>query len=233
MQVLFETTYLAPGQIQSPDDIALNGEQIVDEAEFFRAATMTFFPRGNVRVEFDFTVHYSFASTVLAEVFVLTLPSQVPMTNADNGVLQCVCGYENPATSQIVYMSGAVLKSARVVKQVGTSVDVRYSFVGPGFTSQTPGSGLPTYPNANEITQVFRRGKVAITNGATTVAVTFSSQLPGLPGADPDCWVSGPTGAEMFDAFTLTDTVTTLGFTAQLSEAAPSGQYYLNYVVYM
>lgn len=233
MQVLYETTYLAPGQFQSAADIALNGEQIVDEAEFFRAATMTFFPRGNVRVEFDFTVHYIFATAVACEVFLLTLPSQVPMTNADNGVLQCLCGAETPSTSQIVYMPGAVLRSARVVKQTGVSLDVRYSFVGPGFTSSVPSTGLPTFPNSNEITQVFRRGKVAITNGATTVAVVFSSQLPGLPGADPYCWVSGPTGAEMFSCETLSDTVTTLGFTAQLGEAAPSGNYFLNYAVFM
>jgi hypothetical protein len=233
MLILFETTYLATGQIQSPDDISLNGEQIVDEAEFFRAAAMTFFPRGNVKVEFDFTVHYSFASTVLAEVFLLTLPSQVPMTNADNGVLQCVCGEATPATSQTVYMSGAVLRSARVVRQVGTSIDVRYSFVGPGFTSSVPGSGLPTYPNPNEIVQVYRRGKIAIPNGATSVAVVFSSQLPGLPGADPYCWISGPSGSAFFECWTDTDTVTTLGFTAALGAAAPNGNYFLNYAVFM
>ena len=101
MQILYETTYLAPGQIQSADKIELDGEQIIDEADFFRAATKTFFPRGNLGIEFSFTVHYVFPTSVAAEVFVLTLPGMVPMTNADNGVLQCLCGAETPATSQI------------------------------------------------------------------------------------------------------------------------------------
>lgn len=233
MQVLYETTYLAPGQFQSADAIALNGSQLVDKAEFFRAATKTFFPRGNVSVDFQFTVHYSFATTVAAEVFLLTLSGQVPMTSADNGVLQCLCGAENPATSQICYMSGAVLKSFTITKVVGTSIDVRYSFEGPGFTTTTPSSGLPTFPNSNEITPVMRRGRVAISPGATTVAVTYSSQLPGNPGADPDCWVSGPTGSPMFEAWTLTDTSTTSGFTAALGVACPGSGYYLNYVTYL
>lgn len=232
MQILFETTYLAPGQIQSADRIELDGEQIVDDASFFRAATKTFFPRGNLSIDFSFTVHYIYPTPVAAEVGVLTLPGMLPMTNADNGVLQCLCGAETPATSQIIYMSGAVLKKV-AIRQIGVSVDVRYTFVGPGFTSSVPGSGLPTFPNPNEITQVFRRGKVAITMGATSVAVVFSSQLPGLPGADPYCWISGPTGASEFECWTLSDTVTTLGFTATLGAAAPDGNHFLNYAVFM
>jgi hypothetical protein len=232
MQILYETTYLAPGQAQSAADIVLNGSQIVDEADFFRAATKTYFPRGNLGIEFAFSVWYVFPTSVAAEIFLLTIPGMLPMTNTDNGVLQCNCGAETPATSQIAYMAGAVLKDVQI-KQVGVSVMIRYSFVGPGFSSSVPQSGLPTFPNPNEINQVFRRGKIAITLGATTVAVVFSSQLPGLPGADPYCWVSGPTGAEMFTCETLTDTVTTLGFTAALGEAAPAGGYYLNYAVFM
>ena len=183
-------------------------------------------------VEFDFTVWYVYATTVAAEVALLTFPGAVPMTNADNGVLQCNCGAENPATSVICYMSGAVLRKIGL-KQVGVSIGVRYSFVGPGFTTNAPVTGLPTFPNPNEITQVFRRGKIAITPGATTVAVTFSSALPGSPGCDPECYVTAPTGSSGFDAWALTDTVTTAGFTAQLAAACPGSGYFLNYVVFM
>lgn len=232
MQILFETTYLAPGQAQSASGIALNGRQIVDEAAFFRAATKTFYPRGNLSVKFEFTVWYVYATSVLAEVALLTLPGQLPMTNADNGVLQCLCGAETPATSQICYMAGAVLEDVSL-QQIGVSIGVRYSFVGPGFSTSTPQTGLPTFPNPNEITQVFRRAKIAITPGATTVAAVFSSALPGLPGVDPECYVSAPTGSSVFEAWALTDTVTTLGFTAQLAAACPGSGYFLNYVVFM
>lgn len=232
MQILFQTSYLASGQIQSADQITLDGEQLVDEAEFFRAVTKTFFPRGNLSIDFAFTVHYSFTTAVAAEVFLLTLPGQLPMTNTDNGVLQCLCGAETPATSQIVYMAGAVLRRVQF-KQIGTSIDVRYFFLGPGFTSSVPSQGLPTFPNANEVTPVFRRGQIQIPNGNTSVAVVYSSQLPGLPGADPECWVTGPTGSFIIEAMCLHDTSTTLGFTAQLGAAAPNGSYWLNYRVDM
>ena len=233
MIVLFETTYLASGWAQSVDDIALDGEQVVDEAEFFRAAVATFFPRGNVRTALEFTVHYIFGTQVAAEVFVVTLPSQLPMTNADNGALQCICGGLNPATQQICYMSPAVLKSVRVLKQTGLSVDVRYSLVGGYFTTSVPGSGLPTYPNPNELSIVFRRGQVNISNGAATVAVTYSSALPGMPGADPDVWISAPSGSVMMDCWCQHDTVSTLGFTAILADSVPNGNYWLNYSVFM
>ena len=233
MQILFETTYLAPGQAQSADQIALDGEQIVDEADFFRAATRTFFPRGNISVSFEFTVHYVFNTLGAAEVFLLTLPGQVPMTSADNGVLQCICAPEIPSQTATCYMSGAVLRKCSIVKAVGVSISVRYSFVGPGFTSSVPGTGLPTYPNPNEITQVFRRGKIALLPGATSQAVTYTSALPGAPGADPYCWISGPTGGAMFDCWTADDTVTTAGFTAQFAAAVPGSGYYLNYAVFM
>jgi hypothetical protein len=233
MQVLLDTAYLAPGQAQSAADIVLNGQQVVDEAEFFRAASVTFYPRGNQRTTFEFSVNYVYATAVLAEVALLTFPSQVPMTALATGMLQCLCGAETPATSQICYMPGSVLERIAVT-QIGVSLKVRYFIVGPGFTTSTPGQGLPTFPNPNEIVQVFRRGKILITPGATTVAVVFSSALPGTPGCDPECYVSATTGLAGFEAWALTDTVTTAGFTAQLAAACPvSGTYYLNYVVFM
>lgn len=232
MQIVFETAWLAPGQYQSVDGFRLNGEQIIDEASFFRAANKTFFPRGNSGIEVSFVVHWSFPTTLAAEVFALTHYGTLPNTNADNGPLQCICGAENPATAQTVYMANAVLRSARLLKYVGTSVDFEYTVQGAAFQTGAP-SNVPAYPNQNEIVPVFRRGKVAITNGATSVAVTFSSPLPGTPGADPYCWVSGPTGAPEFECWTLTDTVTTLGFTATLGAAAPSGSYFLNYACFM
>ena len=232
MQILFETAWLAPGQFQAASQLRLNGEQLVDEAEFFRAAQKTFFPRGNVSVEFSFVVHWSFPSIVAAEVFFLTFLNQLPMTNADAGPLQCVCGADTPATAQTVYMQNCVLEKVRMVEIVGTSIDVEYTIVGSGFSSSVP-SNVPSYPNQNEVVQVFRRGQIALTPGATSQAVTFSSSLPGMPGADPYCWISGPTGSTMFDCWCMHDSVTTAGFTAGFGAAVPGSGYYLNFAVFM
>lgn len=232
MIIIFETTYLAPGQIQAADQFILNAEQIVDEAEFFRAATRTFFPRGNDSTELSFVTHWSFPTVVAAEVFVLTHTKQLPMTNADQGVLQCICGSDTPATAQTCYMPFAVLKSAHILRYIGTSVDVEYSIVGPGFTTSVP-ANLPTPPNPNELNVVFRRDHISLTPGVTTQAATYSSPLPGSPGVFPQCTVSGPTGSPTILAQTLEDTVTTNGFTAKFSAPIPGANFFLDYIVFM
>lgn len=231
MQVLFETAWLAPGQIQSAADVTIDGEQVIDDADFFRAATRTFFPRGNEFLEFAFTTHWSFQTTTAAEVFVLTHIGQLPMTNADVGPLQCICGAES-SSPQTVYAPAAVLRHA-AVRYTGTSVDVRYTLLIPAFTTSVP-PNIPAYPNPNELVQVFRRGKQLLTPGQTSVAVLFSSPLPGNPGADPECYVTASSGSPTMDAWCQTDTVTTLGFTAILGAAVPNtGTYYLNYTCFM
>jgi hypothetical protein len=231
MQVLFETAWLAPGQIQSVDQISLEGEQLVDEAAFFRAATVAFFPRGNQRLEFSFTTHWVFASTLQAEIFYLTHIGSLPMTAADSGPLQCICGAENPATAQTVYAASAVLKKVQMLRQIGVSVDVRYTLDIPGFTSQQP-ANIPSYPNPNELVQVFRRGQIPLSIGQVLVAVVLSSPLPGQPGADPDVWITGPTGGYAIEPVCYHDSVTVNGFTAAFP-AIPAQGYYLNYIVYM
>lgn len=231
MQIVFETAYLAPGQIQSADAVSVNGEQIVDEADFFRAAAANFFPRGNLKVEFRFITHWSFTTTVAAEVFVLTYANLLPMTNTDIGTVQCVCGAENPGTEQTCYMINAVLKGVSI-KYVGTSVDVEYTILGPGFTTNVP-PNLPIAPTPNVPQQVCVRGKQLLTNGQVSpVAVSFGVTLPGPPGADPDCWISGPTGSETFGCRTDSDSVTTSGFNVDLDIAVPGNGYYLNWVVF-
>lgn len=232
MIVIFETTYLAPGLAQAPDQFRLNCEQIVDEAEFFRAATRTFFPRGNDSVELSFVTHWVFGTLVAAETFVLTHTAQLPMTNADQGILQCICGEDSPATAQNVYMPFAVLKSARILRYIGVSVDVEYTIVGPKFTTSVP-ANLPTPPNPNELNVVFRRDHIALTPGIASLAAVFSSPLPGSPGVFPQCTVSGPTGSPTILVQTLEDTVTTNGFTAKFSAPIPGANYFLDYTVFM
>ena len=229
MNVLFETTWLAPGGVQAAAEVRLNGRQIVDDAMFFRAAYQTYFPRGNLYEEFSFTTHWILQTTTLSENFVMTHIGNLPMTNADTGPLQVICGAES--SPQTIYSSLAVLESAEIIKYEGLSVDVRYSLRCQPFTSSVP-PNIPAYPNANELVPVFRRGQINISVGATSVAVTFSSPLNTLPGADPYCWISGPTGSTMFDCWCMHDTITVNGFTAGLGDAAPSGSYWLNYAVF-
>ena len=92
------------------------------------------------------------------------------------------------------------------VRQIGVSVDVGIHSEGPAHHVGAA-SGLPTFPNPNEVTTVFRPWKDRHTQtGPTSVAVVYTSQLPGLPGADPYCWISRPTGAIEINCWTMTDT---------------------------
>lgn len=225
MIVLFETTWLAPGQAQSACNVRVNGRQIVDDAAFFRAATQTYFPRGNLQLEFSFETNWIFNTTALSEAFVMQHLSQLPMTNQDNGVLQVTCGEET--TPSTIYSSSAVLASAEIVEYIGLSVKVRYTLLCQPFTSSVP-ANIPAYPNPNELVLVYRRGSILIPALSTTLAILFSSPFNTTPGSVL-VGVSGPTGSSVFDAWAEQDTINVNGFTAVFNVAAPDSLHYLNY----
>jgi hypothetical protein len=224
VNVLFETTWLAPGGTQAASRVRLNGRQLVDEADFFRAVTAAFYPRGNLGVVFSFQTQWQFNTTKDGEVFALTHISNLPMGPDDTGVVQCVCGY--PPSTQTVYLNNAVLESANIVQYDGESVTVEYTLRGPSFQTDIP-PDIPSYPDPDELTLVYRRSSVAIASAATSVAVTFSSPFTTNPVVV--AVVTGVTGSVAIFCRVLSDTVTTSGFTAELSVATPDNTYTLNY----
>lgn len=225
MNIVFETTWLAPGGAMAASDVRVNGAQLIDDAAFFRASTMAFYPRGDRSVTLTFTTKWIFNTTTAAEVFALMLPTMSPLTVNDLGVLQCICG-SDPNT-QTVYMDNAVLESVSVVRQIGLSLEVAYVVKGPGFQTAVP-PDVPGYPNPNEVAPVLRRDSVAIAAAATSVVVTFSSPFQTTPIVVATC--TGVSGSVGIFARVLSDSVSTTGFTAELSYTTPDTSYKLNYI---
>ncbi len=224
MTILFETTWLAPGGVQAADAVRVNGQQLVDDAAFFQAANLAFYPRGNASVTLQFVTHWNFNTAKAAEVFLLTLSNQVPMTQNDSGVVQCTCGTNDD--TQIVYMNAAVLESVRVLRYVGTSVDVEYSIRGPYFQTDIP-PDVPSYPDPDELVLVYRRATVAIAAAATSVAVVFSSPFSTVPIVVVS--MNGVSGSVGIFGRILSDTVTVNGFTVEFSAETPDNSYTLTY----
>ncbi len=225
MNCVLNTSWLAPGGTAAASDVRLNGSQIVDDASFFQAASMAFYSRGNLGVNFSFTTKWLFNTPLNAEVFVLMLPSLVPLGNDSAAVLQCICGSE--PNTQTVYMENAVLESVEVIEQRGLSVTVRYNIKGPGFQTDVP-PDVPGYPDPDETAPVLRRASVSIANGATSVVVTFSSPFQTPPIVVPVC--AGLAGSVGIFCRLVSDSVTTDGFTAELSAATTDGTYTLDYI---
>src|SRR5436190_3255135 len=100
----------------------LNGHQIVQEAQFLRAAWSTFFARGNRSITLSFTVNRLFGSVENAELFFLghyASLSDGPATL----VLSC-------ANTDIL-VANAVLESVSEPTYTGVSVSVTYHFRAP------------------------------------------------------------------------------------------------------
>jgi hypothetical protein len=225
MKVLFETTWLAPGDYQSAAQVRVNGKQIVDEAFFFRAASATPIPRGNLTVEFSFVTHWNFDTTTLAENFVMTHSSFLPMTNADNGPLQVMCGAESSPLT--VYSQTAVLESAEVVSYIGRSVDVRYTLRCSPFTTSIP-PNIPNYQFPDVVSYVLQRGVASIGAGATQLAISFTSPFGSKPIVVAT--MSQMTGSRGIDMRILQDTITVSGFTVEFSAPLPDSSSQVNWM---
>jgi hypothetical protein len=217
----FASNVLASGNLAlgrvGPFDMSVNGQQVVDEVEFFRALRKAFYGRGLRSVEFGFSVQRFFASLARAEAFFFTGYNDLP----DEGDLVLGCG-EGDADAQNVGIVGAVLDSCDATRLQGTVVVVRYRFRGGRFTTDvSPG------PEPDE--DVIRRGTVNIADAATSKAVVFSSVMSGVPVVACNL-VMPTTGGDAIFATIIEDTVTTAGFTVAFSGPVPSGSYKLNYI---
>ena len=223
MNVLYETTWLAPGGAQAAADVRLNGKQIVDEALFFRAPYALFYPRGNLSLDFEFVTHWVFDTTTIAENFVASIASYSPVTNADSGVLQLICGAES--TPQTVYSASAVLESVDVIRYIGRSVDVRYRLRCTPFSTTMPPNTPTAYPPAQ--TLVFQRGSNSIPALSTQLAIAFSQSFSSVP-IVVAC-MAQVTGSAAIFCRVLKDTVTVNGFTVEFSAPLPDGSSSVNW----
>ena len=136
MNVTFGTTVLAPGGAQAASNVRVDGQQVVQEAMFFRGNSAAFYPRGNLATTLQFVTHWIFNTANLAEQLVLLHTGTLPMTNSDRSTVTCTCGAGGETVP--IYMLNAVLESAKILRYDGVSVDVEYTIRGSNFqTSAT------------------------------------------------------------------------------------------------
>lgn len=226
MRILLETTVLGDDNLALAPitDLSVNGQQVVEEQQFVRAATAAFVPRENESVRVQFTALRTCGSRRAADAFALMHWQSVPHA----GLLAIVCG--SGADLQTVYLRDALLTAAQVVDRRGVSVRVQYAFVGSKLETEIPVEALPGEPAPQEENPVKRRGPTAIPAGVSSLAVPFASPLASQPVVFVS--VSRPTGGARIDAVLCKETVTVNGFTVELSAPTPDDTYQLEWVAY-
>lgn len=214
MRIKFANIFLSNGGLEGPSGLTVNGEQVVDEAQFFRALAATYYARGNDSTEVGFTVSREHGSHKLASVFMLMHRRNVPK----EGDLIVYCG--DPGDEQQVALIGAVLVSSGASFE-GVSSTTTYTIRG----------GLPQtdeIPDGEEVDpEVTRRGTVAIANGATSVSVAFTlmTSAPYVVAT-----VYAPNGGDNIFATVVKSSITSTGFDVTLSGPVPDGNYELGYI---
>lgn len=216
MRVTYDLTDLTPSFREEAVDATVNGQQVVEVADFVRAVHASVFPRGNRVTEFAFRACRVFASEALAGAFFLTHHAALP----DSGVLTVEVGPS--ATPTTFYLSGAALADVRFGPWIGASVWVSYLFrAGAAFTTETP-----TLPDELEGTDMLKRNTVAIADATRTGAVTFSSAFGAAPSVVAS--VEAPDGSSAILGVTI-HSVTAAGFSWLLTAPTPATGYTLHW----
>lgn len=207
--------------IVGPFGLTLNGQQLVDDAHFFRAAAASVFARGNRGSVLQFSVQRLLSGERAAEAFALTHAGSVPT----GGLLTIVCG--PTGDEQTVYLEDCAVESVQIVECRGLAVRVQYTIKGGLFITDVPPE-IPGAADPGEEFIVMRRGKVSIASGVEEKAVVFSSPLSAVPIVS--AVVSRPTGGANVRCTLREDSVTINGFTVDLSAATPDANYKLHYI---
>jgi len=113
-------------------DVSLNGKQVVQDAQFLRAATAQPLARGNQVSVLQFTVTRQHVSVADAAAYVLTAFGSLPAS----GTATVICGAsgENP----IALSFAAVLEGVPKASFTGTRTDTTFTLRGGAITSAVP-----------------------------------------------------------------------------------------------
>lgn len=131
MVITYGSTVLVSGGLEGVNDFRINGEQVSEEAMYFRASAGVYFSRGNKITEVDFGARWSFNTRGLAEKFILT--HWASLATRDN--LDITCGDGETTGQYDLRLANAVLRNVSLVEWRGTLVRMRYSFQGGLFAS--------------------------------------------------------------------------------------------------
>lgn len=214
MKVKYASTWLAPGGVERARDITLNGSQVVEVQQLFRAAAVRPVARGNKADTFTFTVTQLKDSVRFAERASLSQLADIP----GSGQLEVVCGDTGDEQS---FFNQAALQSVDR-SYVGRSLVLRYTFVCGLWTE----SGSTIISEEGDVI----RGKVSLAASDTTKAVTFLASL-GAPPTVVQAWIVPPDGGDFIDCRPVKSTITADGFTAAIASAIPASGYDLHWTV--
>lgn len=215
MKVLFGSTYLARGDVESAGGVSLNGQQINVEAQFCRALAATFFARGQRSASFGFYVTRRFNSVREANRFAFEHFSTLP----EQDELSLHVGSD--ADGEWIKFAAAVIDVCSCTP-LGTTVTVQY-----GFRVATVSTDVPP-PTVTEPTdEMIKRGETAIGAGDDTVNVVFSTPFSGTPIIlQPHVELPSSGGDKIF-AHVVKSSISAAGFTAVLTAPTPASGYYL------
>lgn len=217
MRITFGTAELASDDLAlgrvGPVGLALNGSEIVEAVEFFRAAYTTFIERGGRSQEVSFSVERFFASEARALRFLARHHDELPSA----GDLRMTLDGETLA------LPDAKLASVGRGEWRGLSCRVNYTLRGSAWSADY--DPLPEPDPA-----MTRTGLATVAADALSVAVVFSSPLPAAPQWVPGAVLQMPTaGGDVIFASPIADTITASGLTFALSGPPSSSGYKLPY----
>jgi hypothetical protein len=134
VKVKYGSLWLATGGKEAAQNVQLNGTQVVDVQQLFRAAAVRPVGRGNKADTLAFSVRLAKGTLRLAERFLLSHLAHLPT----DGQLEIVCGRDSD--SETFYNHAALVSVERT--QLGVSPSIRYTFTCGLFT--TDGTSLPS-----------------------------------------------------------------------------------------
>lgn len=127
-----ESFTLIAGGAESPEDLEVNAEALVQVAQGVRAAEARVFHRGNVQHRLTFQITRTYASAGAAEAALFEHPAEVP-TEGDITITVEPCD----ATAKVATLTDAAVH-VFAARQIGRSIQWRYTITAGGITVEAP-----------------------------------------------------------------------------------------------
>lgn len=216
MRIRINDIYLTGDFLELPRGLAVNGQQVVDEVQFFRAIAASYFGRGNRSLAISWSIERTHDSVKEAQVFLLTHYKDLP----NEGDVVFECGF--PGDTQNVVLADAVLEAVAQGAHSGRCTVFSYTLRG----GQPSTDIIPGDVEVDE--DVTRRSTVAIGSGETSVDVGFANAMTGTPTVV--AVVVTPDGGDQIFCTVTESSISASGFSAVLSGPAPGSGYKLSYI---
>jgi hypothetical protein len=220
--IRYGSIWLAGRGVFGARDFVVDGERLVDEVHFWRAARTTFYARGNRSATVSFSVTRLHASDRAAAVARATHLDSLQ----DQADLELWCGVGDDV--QLVVLRDAVFVQGDV-RLKGNTTEHTYTFRGAVIeTDSVPGPDpFPADPDPEEGSDVTRRNTVALDSGAYAQDVAFITPMSGAPHVTVTIQV--PAGGDDLDARIEAGSVTAAGFRLLFPVQVPGIGYYVTY----